>query len=108
MAPTTPPTALDLFGGLGIKWAAGGQFFTRVRQEARSAGYRVHPQVETAHDLGVPQIPQRQLIIGTCLDLAPYFHGPLRPVPRAADRSTLGEAIGDLPVLRAGGVWSNN
>jgi DNA (cytosine-5)-methyltransferase 1 len=88
---------------LGIKSAAGGAYFTRVQKEARARGYRVHPQVEKAVDLGVPQKRQRQLIIGTRSDLPDYFAGTLKPVRRAGERPTLGEAIGDLPVLRAGG-----
>ena len=68
---------------LGIKSAAGGKYFTRVQKEARALGYRVHPQVEKAFDLGVPQKRQRQLIIGTRLDLPDYFPGELKPAPRA-------------------------
>lgn len=88
---------------LGIKSAAGGKYFTRVQKEARAMGYRVHPQVEKAFDLGVPQKRQRQLIIGTRLDVAQYFPGELKPAPRAVEWPTLGEAIGDLPPVKAGG-----
>jgi DNA (cytosine-5)-methyltransferase 1 len=88
---------------LGIKSAAGGKYFTRVQKEARALGYRVHPQVEKAFNLGVPQKRQRQLIIGTRRDIAGYFPGELKPAPRAVEWPTLGEAICDLPVLRAGG-----
>jgi DNA (cytosine-5)-methyltransferase 1 len=88
---------------LGIKSAAGGKYFTRVQKEARALGYRVHPQVEKAFDLGVPQKRQRQLIIGTRLDLPEYFPGELKPAPRAVEWPTLGEAICDLPTVRAGG-----
>ncbi|PTX92320.1 DNA cytosine methyltransferase [Opitutus sp. ER46] len=87
---------------LGIKSAAGGRYFTRVQQEARAHGYRVHPQVEKAFDLGVPQKRVRQLIIGTRIDLADYFPSRLQRAPRACTNPTLGEAIGDLPPLRAG------
>lgn len=88
---------------LGIKSAAGGKYFTRVQKEARAMGYRVHPQVERAFDLGVPQKRRRQLIIGTRLDIPQYFPGELKPAPRAVEWPTLGEAIGDLPPVRAGG-----
>jgi DNA (cytosine-5)-methyltransferase 1 len=87
---------------LGIKSADGGRYFTRVQQEARAIGYRVHPQTEKAVDLGVPQKRVRQLIIGTRLDLPNYFSGELKPAPRAVKSPTLGEAIGDLPRLKAG------
>jgi len=88
---------------LGIKSAAGGKYFTRVQQETRTMGYRVHPKVEKAFTLGVPQKRQRQLIIGTRLDLPEYFSGDLQRVPRAKAFPTLGEAICDLPSVRAGG-----
>ncbi|HUY15598.1 MAG TPA: DNA cytosine methyltransferase [Terriglobia bacterium] len=88
---------------LGIRSAAGGKYFTQVQNEARAKGYRVHPQVERAAALGVPQKRQRQLIIGTRLDLPEYFPGELQPAPRAVESPTLGEAICDLPTVRAGG-----
>ncbi|MGD0390992.1 MAG: DNA cytosine methyltransferase [Tepidisphaeraceae bacterium] len=88
---------------LGIRSAAGGKYFTKVQEEARKMGYRVHSQIEKAYALGVPQKRQRQLIVGTRLDLPEYFRGELRPVPRAMSSPTLGAAICDLPVIRAGG-----
>jgi len=88
---------------LGIRSAAGGRYFAKVQREARAKGYRVHPQVERALALGVPQKRQRQLIIGTRLDLPEYFRGQLEAAPRAVKAPTLGEAICDLPLVRAGG-----
>ncbi len=88
---------------LGIRSAEGGKYFTQVQMEARSMGYRVHPKVEKAVALGVPQKRQRQLIIGTRHDLHEYFPRELERVPRAVKSPTLGEAICDLPVVRAGG-----
>lgn len=88
---------------LGIRSAAGGRYFTRVQTEARALGYRVHGQIEKAVLLGVPQKRQRQLIIGTRLDLPDYFPTELDAAPRAVESPTLGEAIGDLPPVRAGG-----
>lgn len=87
----------------GIRSAAGGAFFCQVQDEARSAGYRVHSQIEKAISLGVPQKRRRQLIIGTRLDVPDFFAGELTPVSRAVISPTLGEAIGDLPPVRAGG-----
>lgn len=87
---------------LGIKTAAGGEYFTRVQVEARALGYRVHGQVEDAWELGVPQKRRRQLIIGTRTDLPGYFSSNLKPAPRAYPRPLLGAAIADLPRLRAG------
>jgi len=88
---------------LGIRSAEGGKYFTKVQKEARAMGYRVHSQIEKAWELGVPQKRQRQLIVGTRLDLPEYFRAELTRVPHAVDKPTLGEAIGDLPVVRAGG-----
>jgi DNA (cytosine-5)-methyltransferase 1 len=93
---------------LGMRNAAEGEYFTRVHHEARSLGkarglpgYRVHAQVEDARALGVPQKRRRQLIIGVRADLRGHFIPQLWPVQRAAAGATLGDAIGDLPILRA-------
>ncbi len=95
---------------LGLRSAAGGEYFTRVQYEARTLGhsagrpgYRVHGQVEDAWDLGVPQKRRRQLILGVRGDLPGYFLPGLRPALRAIPKINLGTAICDLPVLRAGG-----
>ena len=87
---------------LGIRTALGGEYFRRVQHEARALGYRVHGQIEKAIELGVPQKRERQLFIGTRLDLPDYFPGRLLPTLRACDRPPLWEAIGDLPPLKAG------
>ncbi len=96
------PKIFVLENVLGIKTAAGGHYFTRLQQEARAIGYRVHPQIERSYELGVPQKRIRQFIIGTRKDLPEYFNIELKPVSRAANRPTLGEAIGDLPPIDAG------
>jgi len=88
---------------LGIRSAAGGNYFTAVQKEARQLGYRVHGQIEDAWELGVPQKRRRQLFIGVRSDLTAYFLPELTPAPRAEPRTMLGAAIGDLPILRAGG-----
>lgn len=95
---------------LGLRTAAGGAYFTAVQKEARELGrtqrkpgYRVHGQVEDSWELGVPQKRRRQLIIGVRNDLPGYFLPELNPAPRAEARICLGTAIGDLPILRAGG-----
>ncbi|TAJ92769.1 MAG: DNA cytosine methyltransferase [Gammaproteobacteria bacterium] len=95
---------------LGIRTAAGGEYFTHMQKEARvlganigRPGYRVHSQIEDAWQLGVPQKRRRQIIIGLRNDLPGYFPSVLKPVSRAEAQPCLGEAIGDLPILRAGG-----
>lgn len=94
---------------LGLRSAAGGRYFTAVQYEARSLGraagrpgYRVHPQIERGPDLGVPQKRRRQLIVGVRADLPGYFPTELTPAPRAMLETMLGDAILDLPVLKAG------
>src|SRR5207253_7104832 len=93
---------------LGIQTAAKGAIFTRLQAEARSIGYRVHPQVEEAWKLGVPQKRRRQLIVGVRNDVPGYFPANLLPSRRAGLKPgakrhvTLWDAIGDLPPLRAG------
>jgi DNA (cytosine-5)-methyltransferase 1 len=94
---------------LGLRNAAGGAYYTAVQNEARALGrfqgrpgYRVHGQVEDAWELGVPQKRHRQLIIGVRNDLPGYFLPELKPAPRAEPRTCLWDAIGDLPILRAG------
>lgn len=95
---------------LGIQSAAKGKFFTLIQREARSLGYRVHPQVEEAWRLGVPQKRRRQLIIGVRIDVHGFFPSELLPATRAwrngsnaDDAPTLWDAIGDLPRLTADG-----
>jgi DNA (cytosine-5)-methyltransferase 1 len=88
---------------LGIRSAAGGEYFTSVQKEARQLGYRVHGQIEDAWELGVPQKRRRQLFIGVRGDLPGYFLPQFKLAPRAEPRTWLGAAIGDLPILRAGG-----
>jgi DNA (cytosine-5)-methyltransferase 1 len=97
---------------LGIKTAAGGEFFTRVQAEARALGYRVHGEEVRAWHYGVPQKRIRQLIIGTRRELPiftalrfmpPQFAAPDDDLWETLEPAvTLWEAIGDLPPLAAG------
>lgn len=103
------PSVFVIENVLGMRKAGDGEYFTRVQHEARTlgrkhgrAGYRVHAQIEDAVALGVPQKRRRQLIIGVRADLPGYFIPELAPAPSAIVPTTLGEAIGDLPALRAG------
>lgn len=97
---------------LGIRTTAGGEFYTRVKAEARALGYRVHGEEIRAWQYGVPQKRIRQLIIGTKNEL-PIFVGSRFMPPTHSDSPsdkecqlapivTLWEAIGDLAPLKAG------
>ena len=87
---------------LGLKSAAGGEYFTRVQHEARQLGYRITSQIADAFDLGVPQRRRRQFIIGVREDLPGFFPSSLTLPERTVVGVTVGAAIGDLPVIRAG------
>jgi DNA (cytosine-5)-methyltransferase 1 len=96
----------------GIRSAAGGDFFTKVQVESRELGYRVIPYEAEAWRFGVPQKRVRQLIIGTRRELPLFIPDryirqthALRGEPGEENLEaavTLGEAIGDLPAIRAG------
>ena len=66
------PSVFVMENVLGIRSAAGGEFFTRVQVESREIGYRVIPYEVRAWQFGVPQKRIRQLIIGTRREL-PLF-----------------------------------
>jgi DNA (cytosine-5)-methyltransferase 1 len=94
---------------LGIRSAGNGTYFTQVQRDARRIGtrgravpYRVHSQIEDSWPLGAPQKRRRQFIIGVRADLRGYFPTEFPHASRARPKITLGAAIGDLPVLRAG------
>lgn len=96
----------------GIRSAAGGNFFTRVQVESRELGYRVIPYEVESWRFGVPQKRVRQLIIGTRRELPLFipdrYIRPTHALPGEDGAGslqpavTLGEAIGDLPAIRAG------
>jgi DNA (cytosine-5)-methyltransferase 1 len=95
---------------LGIRSMQSGAYFSAIQSEARSFGYRVAPIVVNTWEYGVPQKRIRQLFIGTLIDL-PIFDPnqlirkthSLNPSEDGLERFiSLGEAIGDLPMLTAG------
>ncbi len=94
---------------LGIRSAAGGKFFSSALSNGRRLGYRVHGEIIKAWEYGVPQKRERQLIIGTRLEL-PLFSKRLflppshstNPVNGMEKCNFLGDAIDDLPPLDAG------
>ena len=88
---------------LGIRSAAGGKYFTAVKDTARACGYRVSGIIIEAWKFGVPQKRRRQLIVGTRADIPQYFRETMIVSTLARDDIKLGDAIGDLPSLEAGG-----
>lgn len=88
---------------LGIRSAEEGWYYTAVQATARECGYRVSDVILDASCLGVPQKRRRQWFVGTRLDLPDYFRGDRIVSAIPIGNVMLGDAIGDLPVLRAGG-----
>lgn len=89
----------------GLLAYRGGVFRGMIQSSFERAGYQVASQVLCAADYGVPQLRHRLFFIGTRLDIPLSFpeptHGPadslllgLKPYV------TVGEAIGDLPLMR--------
>lgn len=76
---------------------------------ARSLGYHVWHDVLNAVDFGVPQTRYRFFLFGVRSDIASYqslarLTAYLNAL-REAQKVSVGEAIGDLPVLNNGEVW---
>lgn len=95
---------------LGIRKMQNGLYFTAIQNEARKIGYRVAPIEVRCWEFGVPQKRIRQLFIGTLIDL-PIFapdqfikktHSLEPSMTKLLPVVTLGEAIEDLPKLKAG------
>lgn len=95
---------------LGIKKMQNGVYFTAIQNEARKIGYRVVPIEVNTWEYGVPQKRIRQLFIGTLTEL-PIFvptqliqktHSMTPKEDGLSPLVTLGEAIEDLPHLKAG------
>lgn len=73
-----------------------GYFFSAVVRELQDLGYRVEHGVLNAADFGVPQRRSRLFIVGSRAE------GQLLPLPKAGQRTTVADAISDLPELPNG------
>ena len=81
----------------GIRTLDSGRFLNDMLDEFRSTGYRTENDVLNAADFGVPQCRRRAFIVGTCTDRKFVF-----PISIGAVRTTVGDAIADLPRLTNG------
>lgn len=87
---------------IGMRTMNKGQWWTKIRNEARKCGYRVCPTEFMASEYGVPQNRRRLLIIGTREDNPVLFNRSCLVPHHTNSKRTLWEAIGDLPELKSG------
>lgn len=95
----------------GIQTAVNGDIFRAIRQQAENHGYAVHTELLRAWRFGVPQKRLRKIIVGFRKDIPPFIgNGWVQPTHADITGKTGGlkkpitlwEAIGDLPLLKAG------
>lgn len=94
---------------LGIKSMGSGFYFTKIQEASRSLGYSVAPVQINCWEFGVPQKRIRQLFIGTRVGLPLFMPSRYLVKTHSLDEDddslepvvTLGEAICDLPPLKA-------
>lgn len=82
-----------------------GYFRELIGQSFEQAGYKVVSRVLCAADYGVPQLRHRIVFIGTRLDVPLSFPEQTHSEPdlwegKLPPHLTVGEAIGDLPLMR--------
>jgi DNA (cytosine-5)-methyltransferase 1 len=93
----------------GLLSMQGGELLATIIDLFRSLGYQVEYKLLNAADFGAPQIRERVIIVGTLEPEkfaypAPTHASPDSPLIEAglAPHITIGEAIGDLPLIRTG------
>lgn len=94
---------------LGIKSMGSGVYFTKIQEASRALGYSVAPVQINCWEFGVPQKRIRQLFIGTRVGLPLFIPSRYINKTHTLDKNdnslepivTLGEAICDLPPLKA-------
>ena len=94
---------------LGIKSMGSGIYFTKIQEASRALGYSVAPVQINCWEFGVPQKRIRQLFIGTRVGLPLFMPSRYLTKTHSLEPSddslesvvTLGEAICDLPPLKA-------
>ena len=73
-----------------------GGLLIALKEELRGRGYSFHPQVLEAWKFSVPQFRSRLFVVGVANDGEFQWPEPGRKRP------TVGDAIGDLPVVSGG------
>ena len=81
----------------GIRTLKSGLFLRQMRDEFLAAGYHMKDDVLNAADFGVPQRRRRAFLVGTRLEAEFVF-----PRGGLKQRTTVRDAIGDLPRLENG------
>lgn len=101
-------------GLLSSKTARGERVIDLILSEFEKIGYDVDYRVLMAADFGVPQLRERVIFIGNNLGRKNAFPDPthfktphidLRTHKKQKKWVTVGEAIGNLPPIEAGGGW---
>lgn len=96
----------------GLLSMAHGKLFEEVQRLFSSLGYKVQAKVLNAADYGVPQVRERVIVVGTRDGLKFEYPSPTHASSQdshldlfsmpLAKHITVGEALGDLPLIRAG------
>jgi DNA (cytosine-5)-methyltransferase 1 len=94
----------------GLRTAVGGRYFEAIRKAAEALGYRLQVEIIFAANFGVPQKRRRIFFIGVRKNMPEarivlthtHSDDPEEQKRGLAPHVTLGEAIMDLPALKAG------
>lgn len=89
----------------GLLSMAGGELIKTIVELFKTLGYKTEYKLLNAADFGAPQIRERVIIVGTKSEYEYEFPRPQFTDPKKAINSnlkpyiTLGQAIGDLPII---------
>ncbi len=95
----------------GLLSMGGGELFDNIVRLFATLDYKIQAAVLNAADYGVPQTRERVILVGTLESLSFEYPEPSHSNPDAPARilgrqlpgwRTLGDAIGDLPLIEAG------
>ena len=92
------PTVVSMENVARLTSFKGGQVFNTFLERLHDAGYKVSARVVNAADYGVPQERSRLVVLASKM-------GPIKvPASTSDERSTVRDAIGQMPSLNAGDV----